>query len=107
VGGFDRDRRRRPHPRRLAISDSRSADGRPHAVPFRRRTGASHSITLSASIPLQKFSRCRPTHCSDIISSDMSSIDQNVRSPTRMLARSPRCLWHLSVAESSVTLPPH
>jgi hypothetical protein len=45
--------------------------------------------------------------CCNIISSDMSHIDQNVRSPTRMLATSPRCLWHLSVAESSVTLPPH
>jgi hypothetical protein len=39
VGGFDRDRRRRPHPRCLAISDSHSTDGGPHAVPFRRRTG--------------------------------------------------------------------
>ena len=39
VGGFDRDRRRRPHPRRRAISGSRSADGGHHAVALRRRTG--------------------------------------------------------------------
>jgi hypothetical protein len=43
VGGFNRDRCRRPHSRRLAISDSCGADGRPHAVPFRRRTGRNDS----------------------------------------------------------------
>ena len=52
VGGFDRDRRRRPHPRGLAISDSRSADGRPHAVPFRRRTDhAARSATIRRAMP--------------------------------------------------------
>ena len=47
-------------------------------------------------------------HCSkgsipslDIISSNMSYIDQNALSAKRMLERLPLCLWHLSVAEVS------
>jgi hypothetical protein len=50
VGGFDRDRRRRPHPRRLAISGSRSADGWPRAVPFRRRTGRNDRMLAEGKI---------------------------------------------------------
>src|SRR5258707_3005330 len=50
VGGFDRDRRRHPHPRRLAISGSGSADGGPHAVPFRRRTDRDDRIPAEGLI---------------------------------------------------------
>jgi hypothetical protein len=36
----------------------------------------------------------------NIISSNMSYIDQNARSAKRIFQASPLCLWHLSVAES-------
>src|SRR5712664_911407 len=64
------------------------------------------TIRVAPGSACSKGSSIHDVRC-NIISSDMSHIDQNVGSPTRMLATSPRCLWHLSVAESSVTLPPH
>src|SRR5665213_4309971 len=55
VGGFDHVRRRCPHPRHHAISCSRSADGRNHAVPFRRRTGRNDRIPASSRFPTGPF----------------------------------------------------
>jgi hypothetical protein len=59
VGGSDRDRRRRPHPGRLAISDSRSADGGPPAVPFRRRTGRNDRMPTEGLIASLASSRAQ------------------------------------------------
>jgi hypothetical protein len=71
-------------------------------------------IQRSSTAEYQRSVEAQSRHCSkgsdtddvrlDIISSNMSYIDQNPRSAKRILQRSPLWLWHLSVAESSVTL---
>jgi len=58
VGGFDRARRQRTHPRRLAISDSRSADGA-SCCPFRRRTGRNDRMPTEGLIASLASSRAQ------------------------------------------------